>query len=240
LRVSRDAWRALSPAPPSSNRTCGFPASGSPVSCHQGLVEPPTWNREFGGTGPWPVAFTRSRWFTHQAALHSLLVAHSQSRPFAPRGLAASSLLWACPTSDRSRAAAYDFAATVERGLRLPTPADLPGSLTLPCVRATPNHPGPPCACTRSLCRERHPGIPSSGLPHRYQTSPPLAGWSRTLLCNEAESGSLALQLAHSPPTGFATNGYPRPRRVGYTSNEQLRGWDLHPAGKARLTLAHQ
>jgi hypothetical protein len=168
-RASRDAWHALSPAPPSSNRTCGSPASGSPVSCHQDLVEPPTQNREFGGAGPWPGAFTRIRWFTHQAALHSLLGAHSQSRPFAPRGLAASSLLWARPTSDRGRATAYVFAATVGSGLRLPTPADLPGSSTFLSVRAVPNHPGSPRACTRSL------------LPRGCQAAPIPAGRPRTI-----------------------------------------------------------
>src|ERR1051326_3364710 len=66
------------------------------------------------------------------------------------------------------------------------TPADLPGSLAYLSARAAPSHPGPPCTHEGSLkmCAgtRLHP-FREVGHDH---------------LRNEAESGSLALRLAHS------------------------------------------
>ena len=66
------------------------------------------------------------------------------------------------------------------------TAPGLPGSSTDLSARAVPYHPGRPDGCFRSL------------LHHRRRASPLSGGLATLLLCNEAESGSLALRLARS------------------------------------------
>ena len=67
------------------------------------------------------------------------------------------------------------------------TAPGLPGSSTHLSARAVPYHPGGrPHGCFRSL------------LHHRRRASPLSGGLATLLLCNEAESGSLALRLVRS------------------------------------------
>src|ERR1700675_1454454 len=64
----------------------------------------------------------------------------------------------------------------------------LPGSSTDLSTRAVPNHPGRPGECTCLL------------LPHRRFRLHPARKTGHLRLAHEAETGSLALRLACSPP----------------------------------------
>ena len=79
-----------------------------------------------------------------QAVLPPLMKTRSKSCPLAPRGLAASTLLWAGPTPGQDRKAGYGFPAPFGLGLPVALPAlpGLPGSLTVLWIHAASNHPG--------------------------------------------------------------------------------------------------
>jgi len=121
-----------------------------------------------------------------QAAFSPLTKTRSKSCPLAPRGLAASTLLWAGPTPGRSRMAGYGFPTSFEQGLpvALPVLPGLPGSPTVLWIHAASNHPGRPGA---TLLLSHGAG---GRLPHNLGGSPSAS------LRNEAESSSLALRPA--------------------------------------------
>jgi hypothetical protein len=100
------------------------------------------------------------------------IVARLQSVPFAPGWLGPYSLLLDRPTPG---------------GASPPAPG-LSGSSTSLSLRAVSSQPGEPVGCVRvSLHRQ-------------WQASPSLAGWPLPKKRNEAESSSLSLRLAGSPP----------------------------------------
>jgi len=103
-----------------------------------------------------------------QAVLPLLMKTRSKSCPLAPRGLAASSLLWAGPTPGQDRKAGYGFPAPFGLGLPVALPAlpGLPGSLTVLWIHAASNHPGQPDAALLLS-----PGA-DSRLPHKLGGSP--------------------------------------------------------------------
>jgi hypothetical protein len=81
------ACHALRPIPPSSNRTCGFPASGSPESSRLRLAQMPLLLGHSAQLRPyWGVGISRYRVVT-QAVLLFLFEACSQQGPFAPLAL---------------------------------------------------------------------------------------------------------------------------------------------------------
>ena len=100
----------ICPSPPSSNRTCGFPASGFPESSRLGhsprcipslglLAQLRSQNREC----------FRSR-ANARAVLPSSRLKHTSSKaPSLDRHYPASSLLWASPTPVRNHACGYVF-----------------------------------------------------------------------------------------------------------------------------------
>ena len=110
----------------------------------------------------------------------SLTQARLRSGPFAPRSLPASQLLWACPT-----------------------PAGTNHRLFIPCSCLRP------CGPLRFLDRSFHARCPLSPRTARRLLLPvassPVPGFilfgglATVILCNEAETGSLALRLACSP-----------------------------------------
>jgi hypothetical protein len=73
-----------------------------------------------------------------QAVFPLLLKTRSKSCPLAPRGLAASTLLWAGPTPGQNRKASYVFLDSLGLGLpaALPVLPGLPGSLTILWIHA--------------------------------------------------------------------------------------------------------
>ena len=109
------------------------------------------------------------------------------------------------------------------------TPAGLPGSSTFLSVRAIRHHPGSSCVCICSL------------LPHRFQTSPPPAGWSRPLSCNEAirftcvtaHTFAPCLPLGDSFP-GFTIESCLSQCRCATHRTSNLCGWDLSPSKKGQ------
>ncbi len=144
-----------------------------------------------------------------QAVFPLLLKTRSKSCPLAPRGLAASWLLWAGPTPGQNRMASYVFPASLGLGLpaALPVLPGLPGSLTILWIHAASIHPGRP---NITLLFSNDAG---SRLPHRMGGSPS----ANTL--NEAESSSLTLRpasrLGHTTLTGsLDTLGCPSCRAV--------------------------
>jgi hypothetical protein len=139
-----------------------------------------------------------------QAVLPPLMKTRSKSCPLAPRGLAASSLLWAGPTPGQDRKASYVFPASLGLGLpaALPVLPGLPGSLAVLWIHAASKHPGRP-DITLLLSDDA-----GGRLPHRMGGSPSANTF------NEAESSSLTLRpasrLGHMTLTGsLDTLGYP-------------------------------
>ena len=104
-----------------------------------------------------------------QAVLPPLMKTRPKSCPLAPRGLAASSLLWAGPAPGQDRKAGYGFPAPFGLGLPVALPAlpGLPGSPAVLWIHAASNHPGRPDA-TLLLS----PGA-GGRLPHKLGGSPP-------------------------------------------------------------------
>ena len=118
------ACHALRPIPPSSNRTCGFPASGSPESSRLRLAQVPLLLGLLAQLRLyWGVGLSRYRVLT-QAVLLGLLEACFQQDPFAP--LALPSFLATTDPSD-SRSGINDRASQVPRLF----------------FRRTPSHPTP-------------------------------------------------------------------------------------------------
>ena len=76
-------------------------------------------------------------------------------------------------------------------------------------VRAAPSHPGGPDRCVCSL------------LPGRWQASPYSGRLATLILCNEAETGSIACG-SYLRRTRLRTPDYSDARSFGYLSNEQF------------------
>ena len=220
-RASRPAGPALALTPPSSNRTCGFPASGFPVNSQpwpSGRAAP------FGPFGPASVAkgrvFSRIRGLP-QSALPSLLVACSQSRPLAPRELAASSLLWAGPTSDWGRkrlmfsspSLGRAFARPPQRISQVPRPFCQSAPLPITPSRS----PRAPVRCFRVDVRLR----PLGKVGH---------DWTSVTRPNRIRlrCGS-PFRLPRLRPFGL-----PLGPLVGYMLNVQLHGWYFSPSKKGQ------
>jgi hypothetical protein len=124
-----------------------------------------------------------------QAVLPLLMKTGSKSCPLAPRGLAASALLWAGPTPGQKRTAGYGFPVSFGLGLpvALPLLPGLPGSPAVLWIHAASNHPGRP-SITLLLSHDA-----GGRLPHLLGGSPSASK------SNEAESSSLALRPASRP-----------------------------------------
>ena len=116
VRALAAAYLALHLTPPSSNRTCGFPASGSPVSSRlrlsQGflfglLAQLRPQRREFPRNF---FRFFRNGTFLVHAALLSSRLKHTYSKAPSLHGhYPVSQLLWASPTSNKGHSRSYVF-----------------------------------------------------------------------------------------------------------------------------------
>jgi len=170
------------------------------------MAQFPSQKRDFHDPqGP----FFRRGTFSVQAALPPLMKTRSKSCPFAPRGLAASSLLWASPTPGQNRSAGYGFPTAVglELPVALPVLPGLPGSPAVLWIHAASKHPGRP-SITLLLSDDA-----GGRLPHPFEGSPSANKY------NEAESSSLTLRpasrLGLMTLTGsLDTSGYPWCRAV--------------------------
>jgi len=236
---SRQTMQHVLPSP-SSNRTCGFPASGFPVDFTKKHT-PATLGFAFQYSiylkG---VHLTRIGTFV-QAAHFLSHSACPQQGPLAPPCF--QGFLTTMGLSDSHlRQISRLFIPGHPSALHLAT-VGLPGSSVHLSARAFPYHPGAPYRCICPL------------LPCRFQASPHPAGWPLPSMCNEAETGSLSLRLTRSQSRGstsFASHlsGGDRP-----ASRDRLplrRGPPLHGeqaitmansfqlARRTRLGLAHQ
>jgi hypothetical protein len=121
-----------------------------------------------------------------QAVFPLLLKTRSKPCPLAPRGLAASRLLWAGPTPGQNRMAGYVLPTSFGHGLpaALPVLPVLPGSPAVLWIHAASIPPGRP-DITLLLSNDA-----GGRLPHRIGGSP------STNTLNEAESSSLTLRPA--------------------------------------------
>ena len=110
----------MRPTSPSSNRTCGFPASGSPESSRLRHSQvSPAW--PFGTASPSDKrvsGFLRSGTYIVQAALpSSRLKLTSSKAPLLHGHYPASQLLWASPTPGRDHTCSYVFPQAVGSSL---------------------------------------------------------------------------------------------------------------------------
>lgn len=128
----------------------------------------------------------------------------SKSCPLAPRGLAASSLLWAGPTPGQNRVASYGFLAPfgLELPVALPIMPGLPGSLAVLWIHAASKHPGRP-SITLLLSNDA-----GGRLPQPFEGSPSASKY------NEAKSSSQSLRPASrlglmTLASSLNTSGYP-------------------------------
>lgn len=175
---------------------------------HAAVRVSPYGRELLGHSGLGPVfRWLRSGLF-RQAALRSLSLACSQSRPLAPRWLAASPLLWASPTSGRSlsglcirpdrcpcgRSAGYPRFLGLSFGARCPQP---PRTVT---ARARAR-----ARCFRAV----------------YQTSPTWTGWSRSSLLTRPNRVRFRCS-SHLRFPRLRHGRLPATPLVGYTSNEQF------------------
>ncbi len=175
---------------PSSNRTCGFPASGFHANSRGRAVRRPQSRlssaakpRSKMRTVPQPcgwfsVGGLSSKRNSHPLTQHVCVPAPSLHgrypllRYYGPVRL---------PVGAASRVMSSPSA------LASATPSGLPGSPTDLSPRAVPFHPGKPSGCLCSLLR------------HWCQASSDPEDWPLSLRANGAVSGSLALRLAGSP-----------------------------------------
>jgi hypothetical protein len=142
------ACRSTRPTPPSSNRTCGFPASGSPGSSrlgHSPRISLPWLGRS---TQPRPQkgeAF-RSRAYAQAVLLSSRLRHASSKAPSLHGHYPVSSLLWASPTPAQVRLPVMSSLGRLapERASQVPVPNSFGPDLS---AHAVPFHPGEPNGC---------------------------------------------------------------------------------------------
>jgi len=207
----------MRPIPPSSNRTCGFPASGFPGNSRLGYTQAVAhlllrlsaqFLSQIGEflQKAYP-AFRFPGWgnvfqiFREGALAQAVLLSFRQNHvsgqaPWLHGHYSVSLLLWACPTPDQGRRRVMSFPVTVGVG---PLPVGSP--------RFLGRSFGARCPLPPRRARQLH--APVASLPTAgFSTSERLAtlDWR-----NEAEPGSLTLRLAPSLARGFARWDYSRP-----------------------------
>ncbi len=230
------AWavRHHSVSPPrSSNRTCGFPASGSPT----GFTARPTADGQVrlvarddtvarqqpSPCGRAPSEAFRSRlMFVGRSPITDPRLLRKRARsqgPFLRRHYPASPVLWPCPTPARPAVLATALELRPPTGTGLPR---LPGSPSQPAVPITP--------VDRNGCMRRL-------LPHSTRPSP-TDRWVgihnftdlRPAQASRALRPAGSLDRPRRPlPRGFETASYPTTPPVSYQINRQLSGWFLPP-----------
>ena len=239
VRASIAVCHALRLTPPSSNRTCGFPASGSPgdtrIRHAQAVARysilkhrwPPAWPVCQPPSSAQSVSAKRR----YPVRLSPLITASGdgfRSRAIRPSG-SPSVHESKSPVRPLRSASIMRFLRYYEP-LRFPTgavdrvmyssatlrfsraPSGLPGSSTELSVRAVPYHPGEPGGCLHPFLHRRcwlHP-IWKTGHSHKR---------------NEAGTGSLALRLAPLPRRGFAPVGLLRPAPAWLHVNGPFTWW---------------
>jgi hypothetical protein len=210
----------------SSNRTCGFPASGFPTGFIAGIRRAVDTSVIHVPTSPWRRDTARSESSGSRTVLHRLAPSHrpSPSSTSAPevRGL---------PSAGVTRVQRYCAPVRL--------PPDPPPQATVK-PRPPIERVSPVTRITFPACRAHYPGG-SEGcvcrfLPHPCSL-PRFAGGSASasLLSRPAQT-SLALRpvgLLNRPrrpsSRGFDPASYPTKPLVSYQSNRQLSGWNLPP-----------
>ena len=231
-RVEERARRRARPVPPSSNRTCGFPASGSRISsrlracaaCWDTPLGPETSQgprREHGR----PLG--RPLWDARRPSGWSLLLPwRAVLRPLRSTGITPLPRYY--------------------EPVRLPAVADRRVMSSAAAVNAAAPHAGPPRFLDRSV-RARRPHSPRKARRvHMPVASPSVSGFTISgrlatfTRCNEAVSGSLALRLTRSLPGAS-------PRGLLHATSESLpveraidRVTSFHVTRSVRLFLAHR
>jgi hypothetical protein len=206
------ACRATQPTPPSSNRTCGFPASGSPESSRRRHTptQPLLWLGPLAQLRPQKGGISRRRTTSVQAVLpSSRLKPASSPAPWLHGHYPASTLLWACPTPAPDAPSGYVFPHGV-----WPRVAGRSGRVSqVPAliVRRTPS----PITPESPTVAHAHGFTAGAGFILFGRLAAPT--W-----CHEAEPGSLALRLTSSPSRGFAEADCSALRSTGYMCHEQL------------------
>ena len=151
------ACPATRPTPPSSNRTCGFPASGSPESSR--LRHSPGASQLPLGLSAQPrpqesVFMFRSRVFTQAVHLPSRLKHTFSKAPWLHGHYPASALLWASPTPAQVRLPVMSSLGRLAPGRASQVP--VPNSFGLDLsTHAVPFHPGEPDDCIFSFLHRR-------------------------------------------------------------------------------------
>ena len=206
------ACRATQPTPPSSNRTCGFPASGSPESSRRRHTptQPLLWLGPLAQLRPQKGGISRRRTTSVQAVLpSSRLKPASSQAPWLHGHYPASTLLWACPTPAPDTQTGYLFPGGVwpQAAGRSGRVSQVPGLI----VRRTPS-PTTPESPTVA-----HAHVFTAGTGFSNSGSLAALTWR-----NEAETGSLTLRLTSSPNRGFAEADCSTLRSFGYMCHEQL------------------
>jgi hypothetical protein len=206
------ACRATQPTPPSSNRTCGFPASGSPESSRRRHTptQPLLWLGPLAQLRPQKGGISRRRTTSVQAVLPSSRLKRTSSpAPWLHGHYPASQLLWACPTPEPDTPAGYVFPGGV-----WPRTASLSDRVS--------QVPGLIFRRTPSPITPESPAVAHA---HVFTAGAGFSIFGRLAAltwCNEAEPGSLALRLTSSPNRGFAEADCSALRSFGYMCHEQL------------------
>jgi hypothetical protein len=206
------ACRATQPTPPSSNRTCGFPASGSPESSR--LWHTPAqqllWLDPSAQLRPQKGGISRRRTTSVQAVLPSSRLKRASSQaPWLHGHYPASQLLWACPTPDPDAPSGYVFPHGV-----WPRAAGRSGRVSQV-----------PALIARRTPSPTTPESPAVAHAHVFTAGAGFITFGRLAaltLRHEAESGSLALRLTSSPSRGFAEADCSALRSTGYMCHEHL------------------
>jgi len=224
--------------PRSSNRTCGFPASGFPTGFVAGIRQVVDTSVIHISAPPWHHDTARSESSWSHAVLHRLAPIHRPSPPST-----STPEVRVLPSAGVTRFQRYHDpvrrppgpmplrtveAATLITGTGLPRLRNPCLDVLFPLPRWT--GPGAFAGCFPSpCCLPRSPGGSAS------TTS--LSGPAQALLTlRPVES----LDRQKRPLSqGFDTASYPTASPVSYRANRPLPGWDLHPQGVAPFG-AHQ
>ena len=249
--VARDYYvsteLSLSISAPSSNRTCGFPAYGSPEDCRHVAHTDSCTSLELG---PQLAGYllrlmakhlTQRRGFYKQensclffrggAYAQADLLSYRQTRvsgqaPLLHGNYPASPLLWACPTPGQGRSRVMFSPGSAEEESSPCRASQVPR----PICRCAPSPTTPESPTTASACCF----IAGSRLHHLWK-----AGHSQ--LRNEAESGSLALRLTPSSARGFVGSDCSVRRQSDYIGKQAIPMVNTSQFTRlTRLGLAHQ
>ena len=263
------ACRAARPTPPSSNRTCGFPASGSPESSrleHAQVSLIPlsvssescrlirsynAQNRNFGSC----LAFR-----------HSFALSVESLPGSATRLLFASRVATSSGSSVTERCSFKRFSSPFDRSLLPVRPlrsTDITpllryyGPLRLPlrppdryvfrpevwlthCPSGPPRFLGCSVDARRPLSPRRAERLPFLVSSPSVLASSSLADWPLSFLCNEAEPGSLTLRLTPLSPEASPRRITPPCARLTTCLRGIHMADSFQSARTARLILAHQ